>query len=420
MTELLTLTPRGEALSRLLKALPEENLNPENVPLDKSLGRVLAEDVQAAHPLPHFARSTVDGYAVRAGDTVGASESLPAYLEVTGEVVMGEPTTIIVQAGQAAIIHTGGMIPQGADAVVMVERTQEAVTHTQGSTTPTPWIEVLKPVAPGENVIPIGEDVKTGAVIMPAGHILRAQELGGLAALGVTQVKVTQKPKVAIISTGDELVPPEQTPRPNQVRDINSLTIGALVEQNGALAQAYGIVRDDPEKLYKIARKALQETDMVIITAGSSVSVRDMTSTVINRLGEPGVLVHGVPVKPGKPIILGVCNNKPVFGLPGNPVSALNTTRLFVIPTLWYLQGTAPPRPGFVRARLGANIPAPSGRETFVAVRLEEHEGELWAYPNFGESNLIFTLVRGEGVVRLPIGATGLSQDTQVEVELLR
>ncbi|RLC89975.1 MAG: molybdopterin molybdenumtransferase MoeA, partial [Chloroflexi bacterium] len=377
MKPLLTLTPRTEALERLRTALPYRALPTEILATAEARGRVLAEDITAPHPLPHFARSTMDGYAVRAADTVGASESLPAYLRVIGELHMGQPPQLEVGAGEAALIHTGGALPAGADAVVMVERTQKAGPQE---------IEVLRAVASGENVIAVGEDVQAGELVLEAGHRLRAQELGGLAALGIMQVSVTRKPRVALISTGDELVPPDTLPGINQVRDLNSTAIGALVEAHGGIPLRYGILRDSAESLYAAAAQALAAADMLLITAGSSISARDVTATVIGRLGKPGILVHGVPIKPGKPTILAVCAGKPVFGLPGNPVSALNAARLFVVPTLWWLQGAEPPRPGYARARLAGNLPGAAGRERFVSVRLEEREDGLWAIPIFGES----------------------------------
>jgi molybdopterin molybdotransferase len=411
MKQLLTLTPREDALTRLLEALPQGHLPAETISTREALGRVLAHDVTAPHSLPHFPRSTVDGYAVRAADTVGAGESLPAYLRVVGELAMGRPPAVEIGPGQAAIIHTGSVLPPGADAIVMIERTQEAGPDE---------VEVLKPVASGENVIPVGEDVRQGEVVMHAGRVLRAQGLGGLMALGITEVSVVRRPRIAILSTGDELVPPDVMPGMNQVRDINSTTIAALVEANGGVPLPLGIIRDNADALYAAAKAAHREADVVIITAGSSVSVRDMTATIINRLGEPGVLIHGVTIKPGKPTILGICEGKPVYGLPGNPVSAMNSARLFVAPVLWRLQGAASPRPCTLRAQLAENAPAGPGRETFVSVQLEERDGELWAVPIFGESNLIFTLVRGEGVVQIPLGATGLPKGAEVEVVLLK
>ena len=410
MKKLLTLTPREEALARLQAAIPKSPLGTEEISTLEALNRVLAGDIHAPHPLPQFSRSTVDGYAVRAEDTFGASESLPAYLQIVGELRMGRAPDLQISAGKAALIHTGGALPEGANAVVMVERTQE---------TGTQEIEVFRAVAPGENVIPTGEDVNTGELVMSTGHRLRAQELGGLAALGFLQVVVARQPRIAILSTGDELVSPEAIPEPNQVRDINSIAVGALVARHGGIPMRYGIIPDNAEALYAAAKTALMQADGLIITAGSSISARDMTAEIINQLGSPGVLVHGVPVRPGKPTILGVCDGKAVFGLPGNPVSALNTVRLFVAPVLWQMQGALPPRAGFARARLTENIPGAAGRESFTTVHLEESPEGLRAIPIFGESNLIFTLVRGAGVVHIPLGVTGLAAGTEVDVELL-
>ncbi len=410
MKELLTLTPREEALARLLANLPPERLGQEVLKTSTTLNRVLAQDLVAPHPLPQFSRSTVDGYAVRAADTAGAGEVSPAHLRVIGELRMGKPPTLEVGPGEAALIHTGGALPEGADAVVMVEYVQEAASG---------GIGVLRPVAIGENVIPRGKDVTTGERILRAGTRLRPQELGGLTALGVTQVTVARQPRVAVISTGDELVPPSDVPGMNQVRDLNTTAVSAQLRQHGGVPLPYGIVPDDADALSKAAQEALSVADVLIITAGSSVSERDVTVDVINRLGPPGVLVHGVTVKPGKPTILAVCDGKPVFGLPGNPVSALNTVRLFVAPVLWRLQGGEMPQPGFVPARLAQNIPGASGREFFASVRLEEREGERWAVPVLGESNLIFTLVRGEGIVHVPLGVTELTKGSWVQVEIV-
>ncbi len=411
MKSMLTLTPRGEALTRWLGSLPSRSLGVEVLATEQALGRVLAESVTAPHAMPHFARSTVDGYAVRAADTVGASESLPAYLRMVGELRMGRPPQLTVGSGEAALIHTGGALPPGADAVVMLERTQSVGEDE---------IEVLRAVAVGENVIPVGEDVRAGEVVLPAGRVLRPQEIGGLLGLGVVSVPVARKPRVAILSTGDELVPPTEMPGLNQVRDLNGGALAALVTSNNGESHVWGIIPDEPGRLASAARSALAECDVVLISAGSSFSARDMTAEIINQLGEPGVLVHGVTIRPGKPTILGVCDGKPVIGLPGNPVSALNAARLFVVPLLWKLQGASPPLACSVRATLAENVPAGAGRETFVPVRLELRDGQRWAVPIFGESNLIFKLVAGEGLIRIPLGATGLPRGTEVVVELLQ
>jgi molybdopterin molybdotransferase len=407
MPELFTVLTPPDALRTLLDHLPTD-VRTESLPIDRALGRVIAESPLAPGPLPAFARSTMDGYAVRAADTFGASESLPAYLSVIGEAPMGRAPTFDIGKGQAAIIHTGGMLPAGADAVVMIERTQPA---REGE------IEVLRSVAVGENVIQIGEDVKAGQPLLERGHRLRPQDLGGLAAVGIARVVVAQRPRVSILATGDEVVPAEAEPAPGQVRDVNTYTIGGLVERAGGVPLSRGIVPDDFDTLYRAARAALDDGDALVLSAGSSVSVRDMTSDVIDKLGRPGVLVHGVSLKPGKPTILAVCDGKPVFGLPGNPVSAMVVADLFVTPALWRMQGLArPPERRSIRARLARNVASTPGREDYIQVRLIERDGETWAEPIFGKSNLIYTLVRADGLMVVPLDANGAQAGERVEV----
>lgn len=383
----------------------------ERVSAYESLGRVTAEAVYSPEALPAFRRAAVDGYAVRAADTFGASDTLPAYLEVVGEVPMGQEARQTLATGQALLIHTGGMVPADADAVVMVEHTQRFDERT---------IEVLRPVAPGENVIQVGEDVELGAEVLPAGHMIRPQDIGALLALGMVQnLPVRRCPLVSIFSTGDEVVAPSTAPlRPGQVRDINGGTIQALCRRAGAQTRLHGIIRDDAEALYAALSAALPAADMLVVTAGSSVSTRDMTADTFNRLGSPGVLVHGVAARPGKPTILAVVEGKPVIGLPGNPVSAMVMFMLFGVPAIAGLMGAAAPRSRRVAARVMANVPSAAGREDYVPVRLVERGGELWAEPIFGKSNLIFTLVAADGLLKVPMNATGLRERAWAEVIL--
>jgi molybdopterin molybdotransferase len=379
------------------------------VPLAQALGRVLAEDLVSRVDLPDFARSTMDGYAVRAADTFGASEGLPAYLTLAGEVLMGTQATVEVAPTRAARIATGGMLPAGADAVIMVELTQEVDATT---------IEILKPVAPGENVIRVGEDIATGATVLSRGHTLRAQDLGGLAALGITEVEVAQKLRIGIISSGDEVVPPDEQPRPGQIRDVNTSALVGLVQQAGHEAVSFGVIPDVYEQLEATARRGFEECDMLILSAGSSVSTRDMTADVIASLGQPGVLVHGVSLRPGKPTILAVADNKPVFGLPGNPVSCMVTFDLFVTPTLALLSGASRPPRRTTFAKLSHSVPSAAGREDYVQVKLEERDGEQWAVPVFGKSNLIYTLVHADGMVKVELNDGGLAEGAFVPVIL--
>jgi len=397
------------ALRTLLDRL-QKRVKTEIVPTRGALGRVTAEAVFASEHLPAFPRSTMDGYAVRARDTFGASESLPAYLEVVGEVHMGQPPDITLATGQAVVAYTGGMLADNADAVVMVENTQKIDATS---------IEVLRPVAPGENVIQIGEDVRIGEVIVPAGCPLRPQDIGGLLALGITEVKVHCRPRVAIVSTGDEIVPPDATPAPGQIRDINTYTLAALVEQAGGVPVSLGVVKDDYEAQRQRAVEGLSQADMLIFSAGSSVSSRDMTVQVLHSLGLPGVLVHGIAHRPGKPTIIALIEDKPAFGLPGNPVSAMIVFGLLVRPTLYALTGcTQVPQPKTVQARLTKNIPSVTGREDHVPVRLSYADGELHADPVFGKSNLIYTLIRAEGVVVVPLDQGGLYAGAEVPVQV--
>lgn len=416
MPEFLNLLPPQQALKILLEKIPipRESVEVETV---DALGRVTAVPVIGRVPLPSFPRSTVDGYALRAADTHGASDALPSYLQVIGEVPMGAAPGFSISPGQCALIHTGGMLPAGADAVVMVEHTQSVRKKE---------VEVLRAIAVGDNVLKVGEDVAVGQEVIPAGTRLRPAEIGGLMALGVTHLHVSTRPKVGILSTGDEVIPPDQETEPGQVRDINTYTLSALVEQNGGEAVRYGIVSDRAEELYTACAQALTACDVVVITAGSSASVRDLTSQVINQLGEPGVLVHGVDVRPGKPTILAVCEEKtsgrpkPVIGLPGNPVSALVIAGLFVIPVIETLLGLKITRPKpSVNATLTINLASQSGREDWVPVRLSSGDKGYRAEPIFGKSNLIFTLARADGLLLIPPDASGMESGKQVEVFLL-
>jgi molybdopterin molybdotransferase len=409
MPELFTLVPPDEARAIWFESLPV-SVQSEVLPAHEALGRVTAASLRSPMALPAFPRSTVDGYAVKAADTLGASESLPAYLAVVGEVPMGQAATVEVAAGQTAIVHTGGMIPPGANGVVMVERTQKLDDET---------IEVLRSVATGENIITVGEDILEGDEVLPKGHLLRPQDVGGLLAVGLTEVTVARQPRVALIATGDEVIPPSQPLGPGQVRDINSYTLAGLVKHAGGEPWSMGIIPDRFEALKAAAAKGLAEADMVVMSAGSSVSVRDMTGDVINELGEPGVLVHGISFRPGKPTILANCDGKPVVGLPGNPVSAMVVFNLLVVPMLWRLQGlTKPPAPQVVKARLASNVASVAGREDRIQVRLEQRKDGLWAEPVFGKSNLIFILIKADGMIKVPLDKTGLSAGESVEVQL--
>ena len=381
----------------------------EPVPVASALHRVPAVPVTAPHALPGFARSTVDGYAVRAADTYGASEGLPGYLQVTGAVLMGAEPAITVGAGTAVGMPTGGVLPPGADAVVMVEYTQQVMPGT---------IEVVRPVAPGEGIVRADEDAAQGAELVPAGRPLRAQDLAMLAAAGVTAVSVHARPRVTVFSTGDEVVPPEvATLRPGEVRDATAVALSAMVAQAGGEPVQGGIVPDDPQALETALRAGLRASDLIVISAGSSVGVRDETAGVVGRLGPPGIWCHGLAIRPGKPTLLAECEGIPVIGLPGNPRSALVVFRLLGVPLVHLVGGcTIPPPEPSARARLARGLPSAAGRLDVVQVRVRDGV----ATPVFGPSALLSVLTAADGYVIIPEEATGLDAGTDVDVTIYR
>ena len=409
MPEFFNVLAPDEAFQVLRQRLTP-NVENELVSTAESLGRVTYEEIRSPEDLPGFPRSAMDGFSVRASDTFGASEGLPTYLEVVGEVPMGRAPLVTIAPGQGASAHTGGMLAEGADAVVMVEHTQRVGDGT---------IEVLRPVAPGENVVQVAEDVRRGDLVLPASHVMRPQDIGGLLALGLTSIGVARRARVAIVSTGDELVAPGDTPGPARIRDINTYTISALVTEAGGVPVPVALVTDDYEEQRDAAVRGLELGDVLVFSAGSSVSQHDMTASVINSLGSPGVLAHGISLKPGKPTIVGLVDGKPAFGLPGNPVSAMVVFDLLVRPTIYLLGGcTRPPEPRTVQARLSRDIPSLAGREDYVQVRLARQNGLLYAEPVFGKSNLIYTLIRADGVVKVPLDEGGLYAGEEVAVRL--
>jgi molybdopterin molybdotransferase len=411
MPEFLELLPPPEAIERWMANLPPSRPVAESLETFRALGRVTTEAIASPEALPAFARSTVDGYAVIARDTYGASDSLPAYLTLVGEVPMGGQPDFKLLLAQAALIYTGGMLPQGADAVVMIENTQQAAPGE---------IEVLRASGAGENILKAGEDVALQQIILRAGVRLRPPEIGGLLALGITDIHVARLPRIGVISSGDEIVPPQEKPSAGQVRDVNSYALAALIEQAGGAPVLYGIVPDQRAALQQTLQTALDNCEAIIVTAGSSASTRDLTAEVIQNLGTPGVLVHGVNLRPGKPTILAVCNEKAVVGLPGNPVSALVVASIFVTPLVERLLGMTHPRhkPALV-AQLTINLASQAGREDYVPVTLSSSPQGYLAEPIFYKSNLIFSLVRADGLIKIPSSATGLSAGDQVTVTLL-
>jgi molybdopterin molybdotransferase len=412
----MTPTPRGReffATRTVSEAMagfrPQRRTPAETIEITHALHRIPVAAVTAAHPLPGFARSTVDGYAVRASDTYGVSDGLPGYLDVAGAVRMGATPDVAVSPGTAVAMPTGGMLPPGADAVVMIEYTAEAMSGT---------IEVVRPVAPGDGVIRADEDAAPGAPIVPAGRPLRAQDLGMLAAAGVTSVTVHARPVVTVFSTGDEVVPPGTAAlMPGQVRDATAVALAALITEAGGDPVPAGIIADDPGLLEEALRPALDDSDLIVVSAGSSVGARDGTATAVGRLGEPGIWCHGLAIKPGKPTLLAECAGVPVIGLPGNPRSALVVFRLIGMPLVRLVGGcTRPPAEATVRARLDRDLASATGRLDVVQVRVTGG----CASPVFGMSALLSVLTAADGYVIIPEEATGLDAGTEVEVTLYR
>lgn len=388
-------------------------LETETVQLGYSAGRVLAADVTAPEQLPPFSRSTMDGFAVRARDTFGCSESEPALLTIVGEISMGTSgRDIVLRPGQTCRIWTGGELAAKSDAVVMVE-----YSHLMDEET----VEIFRPVAPGENVIRAGEDTEQGQVVLARGRKLRPQDVGVLAGLGITNVTVHRRPVVAILSTGDELVPPDQQPGPGQIRDINSTTLAALVEESGGIANQVGIIRDDFDTMFVACRDALAAADMVLLSGGSSVGQRDFTLQVLERLEDSELLAHGVAIRPGKPTILARVGNKALFGLPGHVASAMVVYYLFVRPLLRRFAGMTidlgllP-----IQAITGEQIPSAIGREEYVRVQLvrESNGSPPVALPIYGKSGLLTPLVKADGLLIIDRDSEGLDQGALAQVLL--
>lgn len=413
VTEFLTLQPVDALLRRIreFSILPEES-----VPLADCLGRTLAFPFLAGENLPGFERSTMDGFAVRARDVFGASEGAPALLEYAGECPMGAAPGIRLQTGQTARIWTGGMMPQGADAVVMLEYSR-FVGDTQ--------VELTRPAAPGDHVLARDEDARAGQELIPAGKVLRAQEIGLLAALGQATVSVRRRPRVAVISTGDEVLLLEETPLPGQVRDVNSYTLTALAQAAGAEARSFGLVRDNKDVLQEKIREALDFADVVLVSGGSSAGQRDYTVNAFAGLPGCEILAHGVAVSPGKPLIMAHIGEQSLWGMPGNVASALVCGEVFIRPLLRRLLGQGvdmPPWQASLTAELARPVSSTQGRRDYIRVTLEpplRDGGPLLARPVMGKSGVISTLVKAEALIVCPEDQEGLAAGELVRFHLL-
>jgi molybdopterin molybdotransferase len=409
-SELFKVKTLAEAIDSIKPYMHSFYQRIERVPLADSLGRIVAQDLPAISALPHFRKSTMDGLAVRAADTFGASESMPALVQCQGEVRMGEAPTEALGQGTGILIPTGGMLPEGADSVVMIEHLEHFGEELYG---------VTKAVAPGENLIGIGEDLTAGEVILSQFTRIRAQEMGLLASLGQINVSVLPRFRVGILSTGDEIIPPDQEPLPGQSRDINGYTLLGQVLASGADAHYYGIVKDDLEELRTILTQMLEENDIVLLSGGSSVGSRDLSAQLIGELGEPGLLFHGLALKPGKPAIGGVVAGKLIFGLPGHPASAMVVFDVLVRPWLdgSVLQPQIDPLP---KGKLTQNLYSGCGREEYVRTRLIP-DGEGWLLePIRGKSGLIRTMVLADALVHIRLDTEGIEAGKEVSFRFLR
>ena len=388
-------------------------LSSEKTPMEASLHRVLAEDIISPVNLPEFPRSIVDGFALKAKDTYGSSEKNAGLVRVVGEIRMGQVSDLEVRDGEAVKVATGGMVPKGADAVEMVEYTERVDDQT---------LHVFKTLSPLENVIQKGEDIKAGERLLQRGRRIRPQDMGLLAGIGRREVPVFLRPRVGIISSGDEIIPIEEPAHPGQIRDINRYTISSMAAETGAIPIFLGIVQDRFDAIKEKMEQGFEESDMVVITGGSSVGTLDLTIDVLQSFAGSELIAHGVSVRPGKPTLIADIDGKPFVGLPGHPVSAMVVFHLFGRPILNILSGLSQEealRQRKTRARATRNIPSVAGREDYVRVSLEEKEGTLWAHPLFGKSGAIAHLVQADGLLKIGIHEEGLDEGEEAEVVLL-
>jgi molybdopterin molybdotransferase len=401
VAEFLKVVSFQEARQKIIEGFPRQGK--ERVYLTEAQRRVLASDVKSPEDLPAFHRTVVDGYAVLAEDTFGSSESLPAYLDYVGEVKMGQEAGLSLQKGQCCWIPTGGMLPAGSNAAVMVEYTEKLGEDT---------VLVYRPVGPWGNIMQKGEDIKKEEVIFSAGSFLRAQDIGLLASLGISKLLVFKPWRVGLISTGDEIVPIEETPSTGKVRDVNSHALAAAIRDCGAIPHNYPLVMDDFKVLKNAVELGLRENDLLIMSGGSSVGLMDVTLDVLLSFPGAEMLFHGIAVKPGKPTLAVKIGDKMVIGLPGHPVSALMMFHIICAPAL------SPYPPLSIDACLELNLSSQAGRDDFVPVELREEKGEKLALPLLGKSGLMNILSRASGFIHIPYEKQGLVKGENTRVYL--
>ncbi|MBI5260766.1 MAG: molybdopterin biosynthesis protein [Bradyrhizobium sp.] len=408
--QFLTILSREEALERFQAALFPREIPSEGRRLADALGHALAEDVIAPLDVPPFDRSNVDGFAVRSADVASAGEGAPVRLILNGETVAcGIAPTKPVLSGSATLVATGAPLPRGADAVVMVEYTQPAGAGA---------IDVRRALSPGQFVSYAGSDIARGETVLRAGTVVGSREIGMLAACGIAEVAVIRKLRVGVISTGDELVQPGSPLRPAAIYDTNGAIVAAAIDENGGKAMFLGAIPDDEAKLEAAMRQALLESDMLVLSGGTSKGAGDLSHRIIDRLGKPGIIAHGVALKPGKPLCLAVCDGKPVVILPGFPTSAMFTFHDMIVPVLRRMAGLPPRTDAKVRATVPVRIASELGRTEFVMVALIEGRNGLIAYPSGKGSGAITSFAQADGFLRIDALADQMPAGTEAEVTL--
>src|SRR5882724_9351195 len=408
--QFLTILSREDALARFEAALFPRAVPSEWRALSDALGCALAEDVVAPIDVPPFDRSNVDGFAVRSADLASAGEATPVRIMLNDEVIAcGTAPTRPVLSGTATSIATGGPLPRGADAIVMVEHTQPAGPRA---------IEIRRAASPGQFVSYAGSDIARGETLLRAGIVIGSREIGMLAACGIAQVSVAHRPRVAVISTGDELVQPGQSLRPAEIYDTNGAIVTAAVSENGGEAEFLGAIADDEEKLEAAMRAALETCDMLVLSGGTSKGAGDVSHRIIARLGKPGIIAHGVALKPGKPLCLAVCDGKPVVILPGFPTSAMFTFHDMIVPVLRRMAGLPPRADAHVTAKVPVRIASELGRAEFVMVSLVEGDRGLIAYPSGKGSGAITSFAQADGFLKIDALADQMPAGSDAEVTL--
>lgn len=406
--ELLSTLSISAAKNKIEQHFKDFKLTVEDIPLTEALDRILSKDITALDNVPDFNRSTVDGYALISKDTIGASETLPGFLEVIGSVEMGQGADLSLKSGQCCYVPTGGMLPMGADGVVMVEYTELLDEKT---------VCIQRPVAPLENILSRGDDIREGQMIFKKGHRLRSQDIGALAGMGFNRVQVYQRLRVSIISTGDELLAPEEELTPGKIRDMNTYSLAAAAQKDGCQIVSTAVVGDQFDLLRNHLQEVLPQSDVVLISGGSSMGVKDITKDVINSLGEPGVFIHGLAVKPGKPTIAAKLQDKAVFGLPGQPVSALVIYHVIVGEFIKRIQGQAPENP-YMMGEITVNIPSAAGKEHYVMVTLSREGSKLMVNPVYGKSGMLSMMTKAIGYICIGQNQEGIYRGDSVKVYL--